>query len=98
MRIACPFCGSRDVQEFSYLGDASLSDRPKVQAVEAADVDDAASWYDYVYLRANEAGEHHELWYHASGCRQWLKVSRHMRSHEISSVEAMRKQAAGDGA
>ena len=25
MRIPCPFCGDRDVQEFTYLGDATVA-------------------------------------------------------------------------
>ena len=90
MRIACPFCGARDAQEFSYLGDASLQQRPDTPA--GAPLDDAAhaAWHDYVYLRENPAGEHAEFWYHASGCRQWLKVTRHLRTHESSNVEAAR--------
>ena len=28
MRIPCPYCGSRDVAEFTYLGDATLQ-RPE---------------------------------------------------------------------
>jgi heterotetrameric sarcosine oxidase delta subunit len=90
MRIACPFCGERDAQEFAYLGDARLQDRPQTPA--GAPLDEAAqeAWHDYVYLRQNPAGEHDELWYHASGCRQWLTVTRHMRSHEITTVKATR--------
>lgn len=97
MRIVCPFCGSRDVQEFSYLGDASLSNRPQAAVEELAGGADAVAWQDYLYLRANEAGDHQELWYHAAGCRQWLKVKRNLRTHEISAVEAMRKDADGEG-
>ena len=90
MRIACPFCGVRDAQEFSYLGDASLQQRPETPVGPA--LDDAAhdQWHDYVYLRDNKPGEHTEFWYHASGCRQWLKVTRHLQTHEIKSVEAAR--------
>jgi methylglutamate dehydrogenase subunit B len=75
MRITCTFCGSRDSSEFSYLGDASLV-RP---------TEDAAM-HDYVYLRDNPAGPHEELWYHAQGCRSWLRVSRDTLSHEILAV------------
>ena len=60
MRIPCPYCGERDVREFSYLGDANVV-RPKT--------DDAAAFHAYVNLRDNPAGAHREFWYHASGCR-----------------------------
>ena len=53
MRIQCPFCGERDVGEFTYLGDA---------------------------------GAHAELWYHAYGCRGWLRVMRNTLTHEVLAV------------
>jgi sarcosine oxidase subunit delta len=78
MHIQCPFCGGRDWSEFSSLGDATAR-RP---APGAAD-----DFYDAVYLRDNPAGRHEELWYHAFGCRSWLRVTRDTRTHEIFSVE-----------
>jgi heterotetrameric sarcosine oxidase delta subunit len=82
MRIACPYCGSRDVREFAYHGDATVV-RPDPEAA------DALAWFtDYVYLRDNPAGPHRELWYHAGGCHAWLVVTRDTRDHEIASVEA----------
>lgn len=80
MRIRCPFCGERDLSEFSYLGDANIR-RPDPTA---ADRD--SSFYEAVYLRDNPAGPHDELWYHSFGCRSWLRVSRDTRTHEIFSV------------
>ncbi len=85
MRIACPHCGPRGVDEFSYLGDATLT-RPASDAPEAA-------FADYVYFRDNPAGEHRELWQHASGCQSWLVVTRDTRTHAISQVEAARDVA-----
>ena len=79
MRIPCPFCGSRDLSEFTYLGDAA-----PVRPDAAADAD---AVFDYVYLRANPAGPHRERWYHASGCRLWLTVTRDTRTHEILGAE-----------
>ena len=78
MRIPYPYCGSRDVQEFSYLGDANLR-RPDPEAPEAA-------FHDYVYLRDNPAGPHRELWYHGSGCRNWLVVTRNTVTHVITGA------------
>ena len=86
MRIACPYCGLREIGEFSYLGDAAPQ-RPAAGASEDA-------FFDFVYLRDNIAGEMSEYWYHGGGCRSWLKVARNTLTHEISSVEP----AAGAGA
>lgn len=77
MRIPCPFCGERDVAEFSYLGDAAYRrPGPETTNIEYA-------FYEAVYLRDNLAGQHVELWYHASGCRSWLRVWRNTVTHEI---------------
>lgn len=76
MRIHCPFCGERDLSEFSYLGDATFQ-RP----------DSPEKFYEAVYLRDNPAGRHSELWYHAFGCRGWLRVTRDTRTHAIFAVE-----------
>ena len=86
MRIVCPFCGERELGEFTYLGDAKPQ-RPTADAGEDA-------VYDYVYLRDNIAGVMSENWYHGGGCRAWLKVTRNTLTHEISAVEP----AAGAGA
>ena len=81
MHIQCPFCGDRDLSEFAYHGDANCT-RPDPDAPDAA-----ARFFDAFYLRDNPAGMHLELWYHASGCRSWLKVRRNTRTHEIFGVE-----------
>ena len=80
MQITCPYCGTRDAQEFAYHGDATLT-RPDPGAGDAQ-----AQFHDYVYLRDNPAGAHRELWYHASGCRRWLKVERDTLTHAIKAV------------
>ena len=78
MRLPCPFCGERGIEEFSYAGDATLS-RPGGNAEQTA-------WVDYVYMRTNPAGPHSEFWYHASACRQVLRVERDTRTHAILSA------------
>ena len=83
MRIPCPHCGTRDSQEFSYLGAADL-DRP--DGLDAS----TQAMTDYVYLRDNPCGPHREYWYHAAGCRTWLTVTRNTRTHEITRVESGR--------
>ena len=74
--------GPRDSQEFTYLGDASLMNRPDWQAEDAVD-----QFYDYLYLRNNPAGEHRELWFHEQGDRSWLVVTRDTTTHAITKVE-----------
>jgi methylglutamate dehydrogenase subunit B len=79
LRIACPWCGPRDHDEFRYGGDASVR-RP------ARDDPDPEAWYRYVYVRANPRGPHKEYWQHVMGCRQWLVVERDTATHAITSV------------
>jgi heterotetrameric sarcosine oxidase delta subunit len=81
MRIACPYCGERDQQEFACLGDASLR-RPDGMDAQA----DAVA--DYVHLRDNPAGAHREFWHHASGCHAWLIVTRDTLTHAVMQIEA----------
>lgn len=92
MIINHPLLGPRDAQEFSYLGDASLIDRPDWQADDAAE-----QFYNYQYLRNNPAGEHRELWFHEGGDRSWLVVTRNTVTHEISNVELARDVARMQG-
>ncbi|SEG30739.1 sarcosine oxidase subunit delta [Bosea lathyri] len=91
MRITCPHCGARDVQEFTYLGDASPSRPDGLEATEAA-------MFDYVYQRENPAGRHRELWYHGAGCHAWLTVTRDTRTHAIEAVEPTKRPKAGTAA
>jgi methylglutamate dehydrogenase subunit B len=88
MIIPHPLLGPRDAQEFVYLGDASLIDRPDGLAADAAD-----RFHDYLYLRDNPAGLHRELWYHEQGDRSWLVVTRNTLTHEITQVEMARDVA-----
>ncbi len=76
IRIECPVCGLRDETEYIYCGDASRA-RP---AHDEADLD---TWYEYVFLRPNPRGTHHEYWHHVHGCRQVLIVERDTLTHEI---------------
>jgi sarcosine oxidase subunit delta len=78
MLIECPFCGTRDSGEFSYVG-AHVT-RPRAEAPHP-------EFVTFVYVRENPAGRHQDLWYHGSGCRSWLVVTRDTRTHDILSVE-----------
>ena len=84
MRIVCPHCGERQVDEFLPYGAAGLK-RPDETA-------SMSGWVDYVYLRDNKAGVHGELFYHVGGCRAWLVVTRDTRTHAIAQVVAASDQ------
>ena len=79
LRITCPWCGERDYTEFRYGGDASKT-RP------AHGTGDVKTWHDHVFLFDNPKGPHAELWYHAAGCRQWLRVVRDTATHAILEI------------
>ena len=90
MRIKCPYCGERDAAEFAYLGAADLK-RPDPGAADAAN-----AFYDYVYLRDNPAGPHAELWYHAGGCRSWLRRrARHAQPRDLKRRSSPTEQGSG---
>ncbi len=60
MRISCPYCGERALEEFTYRGDATVTRPTSLEpAAEQA-------WVDYVYLRDNPAGLHREHWHHSA--------------------------------
>jgi sarcosine oxidase subunit delta len=80
MRLTCPFCGERDAEEFSILGEVA-GPRPDPAAPDAQ-----GRFHAYVHLRDNPAGPQREHWYHANGCRRWLVVERDTRTHQILST------------
>ena len=86
MLINCPFCGPRDLREFSIRGADVALDRP-----EGTEWSEA--WQDYLHLRENPAGVSQELWQHTGGCGAWLLVTRDTRTHEIISVRSAREAA-----
>jgi heterotetrameric sarcosine oxidase delta subunit len=90
MRLNCPHCGTRSIEEFVQLGAAGLQ-RPASDA-------ELQAWVDYVYLRDNPAGAHEELFQHAGGCRAMLAVRRDTRTHAVlavRTVQALRQELAG---
>lgn len=89
MLIEHPLLGPRDSAEFTVLGDAALLDRP----TDTDSPDAPQAFHDYVYLRANPAGEHRELWYHEHGDHSWLVVTRDTLTHAIKRVELARDAA-----
>ena len=75
--IKCPWCGERDMTEFSHGGEAHIA-RPK-------DPDSLTDeqWGDYVFFRTNTKGVHYERWVHAHGCRRWFNAARHTVTDEF---------------
>lgn len=79
MLITCPYCGPRDLIEFTYQGDANRT-RPDPAS------DDQAAWNAYIYDRVNTAGDHAEFWQHSGGCRMHMKIVRSTMTHAIKST------------
>jgi sarcosine oxidase subunit delta len=92
MLISCPYCGPRDVSEYTYQGDGNRT-RPDPAST------DQEAWNRYVYDRLNPAGDHNEIWQHSGGCRAHLLVVRNTLTHTVSSVrfanEGRRPRSAG---
>jgi methylglutamate dehydrogenase subunit B len=87
MRIICPYCGERDVEEFSIQGEVA-GPRPVPSDFGPEDLD---AFHTYTHLRVNEFGPTREYWYHAAGCRRWLTVSRDTRDHSILGTELAKR-------
>jgi heterotetrameric sarcosine oxidase delta subunit len=73
--IDCPNCGRRSPYEFKFGGECKQPPKPEA---------DVKAWCDYLYFNENMSGVQEEWWYHAMGCRSWLKVRRNTVTHEIS--------------
>ena len=75
--IDCPWCGPRAESEFAYGGEGGIA-RP--MATEAMSDE---QWGDYVFMRKNPKGLHHEQWRHASGCGKWFNALRDTVSYRF---------------
>ncbi len=77
--VPCPNCGPRNRSDLVYKGESVSRPDPTTT--------DIAAWRDYLYLRANPAGEVRETWYCRAGCRQYFSVVRHTVTNEFVSDE-----------
>ena len=75
--IDCPFCGPRCESEFAYGGEGGIA-RPL-----ATETLTDEQWGDYVFMRKNPKGLHHEQWRHASGCGKWFNALRDTVSYRF---------------
>ncbi len=89
IRLDCPYCGLRDHEEFSYIGDATK--RRPAHGGEAS----AEEWFDYVYIRDNPRGPHQEIWQHIQGCRAFIRVLRNTLTHEVTATGLPRDDLSG---
>ena len=73
LQVRCPWCGERDVVEFSYGGQAQVA----YPADPAATSDE--EWAQYLFVRDNPKGVFKERWVHSDGCRRWFELERDTR-------------------
>jgi sarcosine oxidase, subunit delta len=78
--IRCPWCGPRAELEFAYGGEGGI-----VRPLKSEDMTDE-QWGDYVFMRRNPKGLHHEQWRHASGCGRWFNALRDTVSYRIHAT------------
>ena len=84
--IPCPWCGPREETEFTCGGEAHIA-RPRQPSALSDD-----QWANYLFMRQNPKGVHHERWRHTLGCGRWFNVARHTVSDEILAVYRMGEQ------
>ena len=75
--IVCPWCGPRPENEFRYGGEAHIA-RP----TDPDSLSDNA-WADFLYMRTNPKGAHHERWRHIHGCGRFFNCLRHTVTDRI---------------
>ena len=73
-RLACPFCGPRELEEFSFRKTLP---------------DPGASAYASVYERTVMLDSSLEHWQHVGGCRAWLLIRRNPSSGEVLAADLM---------
>jgi sarcosine oxidase, subunit delta len=80
LQIHCPWCGARAETEFTCGSEGGIA-RPL-----ATETLSDAQWGDYVFMRKNPKGLHHEQWRHASGCGRWFHALRDTVSYRFHAV------------
>lgn len=79
IRIPCPHCKMRNSSEFRHVGEVSSRPDPGTATPQ--------QWRAYLYERTNPAGWTTETWFHAMGCRRFVRVERNTVTNEIRSAE-----------
>jgi methylglutamate dehydrogenase subunit B len=71
MRLVCPFCGPRELPEFSFHKTVAEPD---------------ATAFEEVYERVNRMDYSAEHWQHVGGCRAWLLICRNPSTGEVLKI------------
>jgi sarcosine oxidase, subunit delta len=79
LQIHCPWCGPRAESEFNCGGEGVARPLNTEQLTDA-------QWGDYVFMRSNPKGVHHEQWRHSSGCGRWFNALRDTVSYRIHAT------------
>ncbi|MGH6908189.1 MAG: sarcosine oxidase subunit delta [Terriglobales bacterium] len=73
IRIPCPNCGPRPIQEFVY---------GEIPAAPDSITDPDERNLDRAFMHNNPEGLTTERWFHTDGCRRWLTLRRDTRSDQ----------------
>jgi sarcosine oxidase subunit delta len=73
VKITCPHCGERPIEEFIY---------GEIPTVPESITDPDARDIDRAFMRSNPEGITIERWFHVFGCRRWLTLQRDTRTDE----------------
>jgi sarcosine oxidase delta subunit len=73
-RLVCPFCGSRELEEFLFHKTLAEPDSTPFAAV---------------YERMSRPQESLEHWQHVLGCRAWLWVRRNPSTNDVLEVHGL---------
>ena len=69
--IHCPYCDEKRAEiEFAYAGEAHIARPPDPAALSDED------WTQYLFIRSNPRGRHHERWRHIHGCGRFFNAVR----------------------
>ena len=74
IRITCPNCGTRPIEEYIYGEIPSVPDT--ITDADARNV-------DRVFMHNNPEGPVIERWFHVYGCRRWLTLHRDTRNDKV---------------
>jgi heterotetrameric sarcosine oxidase delta subunit len=82
LQIPCPWCGPRDIAEYTYGGQAGVAypEDPSTLSPQA--------WAAWLYVRANPRGPLCERWHHVGGCRRWITIERDTTTQRIAPAGA----------
>jgi len=78
LRIACPNCGTRSVEEWVY---------GELFAPPGRITDPAERDIDRGFMHNNPEGPVREAWFHLYGCRRWIYLTRDTTTDVVRNVE-----------